>query len=84
MWAHLAGEAANKVIVDACTQGTEEVDGLAGERVHKLLDLLLAQLVVFEDALAHSDAVGAGRVPIVLLHAAVTDKGGIQRAEVVS
>jgi len=39
---------------------------------------------VLEDAHAHADAVLAGRVPIVLLHASVTDQRRVQRREIVT
>ena len=52
-------------------QGTEEVDGLAGEGVNNGLDLAAANAVVLEDAHAHADAVLAGGRPVELLHAPI-------------
>jgi len=57
---------------------------LVGEGVDEHLDLALVDVVVLEDADAHADAVLAGRVPVVLLHAPVADERRVQRAEVVT
>ncbi len=65
-------------------EGAEEVDGLAGEGVDNGFDLTAGDAVVLEDAHAHADAVLAGWVPVVLLHASVTDQRRVQRREIVT
>ena len=82
--ANLGGESAHEVVVNARAQRPKKVDCLAGEGVHELLDLAVAEVVLLEDALAHADAVDAGRVPVVLLHAAVADERRVQCAEVIA
>jgi hypothetical protein len=72
------------VVVHACAQRSEEVDGLPREGVHQLLHLLAVEVVLVEDAHAHAHAVLTGGVPVVLLHAPITDEGSIQGGEVVT
>mmetsp|Transcript_11353 Transcript_11353/g.34115 ORF Transcript_11353/g.34115 Transcript_11353/m.34115 type:complete len:373 (-) Transcript_11353:479-1597(-) len=77
-------EVAHLVIVHTRAHGTEEVDGLAGEGVHDVLDLTPIHTVVLEDTHAHTNAVLAGGVPVELLHATVTDERRVQGTEVVT
>lgn len=48
------------VIVDTRAEGTKEVNGLAGEAVHNVLNLRPADTIVLEDAHAHTNTVLAG------------------------
>jgi hypothetical protein len=77
-------ELADRVVIDAGAQGAKEVDRLVRERVHERLNLAAVEVVVLEDTEADADAVLARRVPVVLLHAPVTDERCIQRTEVVA
>lgn len=52
--------------------------------IDQLDDFLLMQAVVSEDTGADADTVLAGRVPVKLLHTAVTDERSIQGGEIVT
>jgi hypothetical protein len=75
---------AHLVVVDTGTQGTEEVDGLAGEGVDDLDDVIVGDVVGAEDALADTDPVLAGGSPVELLHTTVTDERRVEGGEVVA
>eukprot|EP00955_Chlamydomonas_euryale_P073524 361767-Chlamydomonas_euryale.AAC.14 len=82
--AQVLDELTDLVVVHAGTQRAEEVDRLTGERVHQGLDLAAVDVVLRKNAHAHADAVLARRVPVVLLHAAITDKRCIKCGEIVA
>ena len=72
------------VIIYTSPQCTKEVNGLAGEGVHKRLNLLLGDIVMLENTSAHTHTVLTGGSPVELLHTPITNQGCIQSAEIVT
>lgn len=77
-------ELSYSVVINTRTQSTKEVNGLPREGVHKVLDLAAVEVVVLEDSKAHTNTIFTSWVPVVLLHASITDERSIQCAEIIT
>mmetsp|Transcript_15786 Transcript_15786/g.42866 ORF Transcript_15786/g.42866 Transcript_15786/m.42866 type:complete len:397 (+) Transcript_15786:291-1481(+) len=82
--ADVGDEVAHHLIVHAGSKGAEEINGLAGKVVHQGLHISTVDIIIHEDAHAHANAILAGGVPVELLHASITNQGGVQGREIVT
>ena len=82
--ANVLNKLPDSVIIDTCSKGAEEVNGLAREGVHNLLHFTTGDTILLEDTHADTNAVLTSGGPVEFLHTPITNKRGIQGAEVIT